>query len=26
VLNGNDDGSLSSADPNAMMPIRLKRK
>lgn len=26
VLNGNDDGSLSSADPNATMPIRLKRK
>lgn len=26
VLNGNDDGSLSSADPNAMMPIRLKKK
>lgn len=26
VLNANDDGSLSSADPNAMMPIRLKKK
>ena len=26
VLVANDDGSLSSGDPNAMMPIRLKRK
>jgi hypothetical protein len=27
VLVANDDGSLSSAsDPDAMMPIRLKRK
>ena len=26
VLVANEDGSLSSANPNAMMPIRLKRK
>jgi hypothetical protein len=26
VLVANDDGSLSSGDPDAMMPIRLKRK
>lgn len=26
VLVANDDGSLSSSDPDAMMPIRLKRK
>ena len=25
-LAANDDGSLSSSDPDAMMPIRLKKK